>query len=60
MLNSKVKFEVSNVKNSRLPLARYANALNMIQENIPFEVIARITGLTIEQLQQLQSSPNNA
>ena len=34
-------------------------ALNMIQENIPFEVISRITGLTIEQLQQLQSSPNN-
>jgi hypothetical protein len=28
-------------------------ALNMIQENIPLEVISRITGLTIEQLQQL-------
>jgi hypothetical protein len=34
-------------------------ALNMIQENIPLEVISRITGLAIEQLQQLQSSPNN-
>ncbi len=39
----------------------------MIQENILFEVISRITGLMIselegfanEQLQQLQSSPNN-
>ncbi len=34
-------------------------ALKMIQENIPFEVISRITGLKIDQLQQLQSSPNN-
>jgi predicted transposase/invertase (TIGR01784 family) len=34
-------------------------ALNMIQENIPLEVVARITGLSIEQLQQLQSSPSN-
>jgi predicted transposase/invertase (TIGR01784 family) len=30
-------------------------ALNMLQENISLETIARITGLTIEQLQQLQS-----
>jgi predicted transposase YdaD len=34
-------------------------ALKMIQENIPLETISRITGLTIEQLQQLQSSPIN-
>jgi predicted transposase/invertase (TIGR01784 family) len=34
-------------------------ALNMIQENIPLETISRITGLTIERLQQIQSSPNN-
>jgi predicted transposase YdaD len=34
-------------------------ALKMIQENIPLETISRITGLTIEQLQQLQSSPSN-
>jgi predicted transposase/invertase (TIGR01784 family) len=34
-------------------------ALKMIQENIPLETITRITGLTIEQLQQLQSSPSN-
>jgi hypothetical protein len=34
-------------------------ALNMIQENIPLEVIARITGLTIERLQQLQSEQEN-
>jgi hypothetical protein len=31
-------------------------ALNMIQENIPFEAISRITGLTINQLQRLQIS----
>ena len=34
-------------------------ALNMIQESIPLEVIARITGLTIDRLQQLQTSPEN-
>jgi predicted transposase/invertase (TIGR01784 family) len=31
-------------------------ALKMLQENIPLEVITRITGLTIDQLQQLQSN----
>jgi predicted transposase/invertase (TIGR01784 family) len=31
-------------------------ALNMIQENISLDVVARITGLGIDQLQQLQSS----
>jgi hypothetical protein len=31
----------------------------MIQENIPLKVIAQIAGLTIEQLQQLQSSPSD-
>jgi predicted transposase/invertase (TIGR01784 family) len=34
---------------------RQTIALTMIQENIPLETIARITGLRIEQLQQLQS-----
>jgi predicted transposase/invertase (TIGR01784 family) len=34
-------------------------ALNMLQENISLEMIARITGLTIEQLQQLQSDREN-
>jgi predicted transposase/invertase (TIGR01784 family) len=34
-------------------------ALNMIKENIPLEAISRITGLTIDRLQQLQSSPSN-
>jgi hypothetical protein len=33
-------------------------ALNMLQEDISLDVIARITGLTIEQLQQLQSIPS--
>jgi hypothetical protein len=35
-------------------------ALKMIQENLSLDVIARITGLTIDRLQQLQSSPNNS
>jgi hypothetical protein len=34
-------------------------ALKMLQENIPLEVIARITGLTIDRLQELQSSPES-
>jgi predicted transposase/invertase (TIGR01784 family) len=34
-------------------------ALNMLQENISLETIARITGLTIERLQQLQSDREN-
>jgi predicted HTH domain antitoxin len=38
---------------------RQAIALNMLQENISLETIARITGLTIEQLQQLQSDREN-
>ena len=40
-------------------LQQQAIALKMIQENIPLEVIARITGLTIDRLQQLQTSPEN-
>jgi predicted transposase YdaD len=39
---------------------RQAIALNMIKENISLDVTARITGLTVEQLQQLQSSQNNS
>jgi antitoxin component of RelBE/YafQ-DinJ toxin-antitoxin module len=34
-------------------------ALRMLQENIPLDVIARITQLTIEQLQSLRSQPGN-
>jgi hypothetical protein len=34
-------------------------ALNMLQENIPLETIVRITGLTIEQLQQIQTEQEN-
>jgi hypothetical protein len=30
-------------------------ALNMLKRNMPLETIAEITGLTIEQLQQLQA-----
>jgi predicted transposase/invertase (TIGR01784 family) len=31
-------------------------ALNMLRKNIPLETIAELTGLTIDQLQQLQSN----
>lgn len=31
-------------------------ALNPLRKNIPLETIAEVTGLTIEQLQQLQAS----
>jgi predicted transposase YdaD len=34
---------------------RRAIALNLLQEKIPLEIIARTTGLTITQLQQLQT-----
>jgi predicted HTH domain antitoxin len=34
-------------------------AINMLQENIPLETIARITGLTIDRLQQLQTTLSN-
>jgi predicted transposase YdaD len=34
-------------------------ALKMLLEDMPLETIARITELTIEQLQQLQASQNN-
>ena len=48
-------------------LQKQTIALNMLQENIPLETIARITGLTIselegfanERLQQIQSSTEN-
>jgi hypothetical protein len=35
-------------------------ALNLLRKNIPLEIISEATGLTIEQLQQLQSSQNNS
>jgi hypothetical protein len=34
---------------------RRSMALKMLQENIPIDLIARITEFTIEQLQQLQA-----
>jgi hypothetical protein len=35
-----------------------AIALNLLRENVPLEIVSRTTGLTIAQLQQLQSSDN--
>jgi hypothetical protein len=40
-------------------LQKQSIAINMLQENIPLETIARITGLTINRLQQLQASQGN-
>jgi hypothetical protein len=34
-------------------------ALNLLRENVPLEIVSRTTGLTLEQLQQLQSALNN-
>ncbi len=34
-------------------------ALNLLHKNIPLETIAEVTGLTVEQLQQLQSALSN-
>jgi predicted transposase/invertase (TIGR01784 family) len=31
-------------------------ALNLLQENVPMEIVSRTTGLTIEQLEQLRSN----
>jgi predicted transposase/invertase (TIGR01784 family) len=35
---------------------RQSIALNLLRKSIPLETIAEVTGLTIEQLQQLRSS----
>jgi predicted transposase/invertase (TIGR01784 family) len=34
-------------------------ALNLLRKNIPLDTIAEVTGLTIEQLQQLQLNNTN-
>lgn len=52
--------QINQAKLEGEQLQKQSIALNMMQENIPLEVIARITGLTISQLQQMQSSPKNA
>jgi hypothetical protein len=40
-------------------LQKQSIALKMLGKNIPLETIAEVTGLTISQLQQMQSSPKN-
>jgi predicted transposase/invertase (TIGR01784 family) len=40
-------------------LQKQSIAINMLRKNIPLETIAEVTGLTIERLQQLQSSQEN-
>ena len=40
---------------AELPLGVAAIALNMLRKNLPIETIAEVTGLTIAQLQALQS-----
>jgi predicted transposase/invertase (TIGR01784 family) len=38
---------------------REAIALNMIRKQLPLETICEVTGLTIEQVQQLQAQSQN-
>jgi predicted transposase/invertase (TIGR01784 family) len=40
-------------------LQKQSIALRMLHKHLPLETIAEVTGLTIEQLQQLQASQNN-
>jgi predicted transposase YdaD len=54
-----IKIEETRIYREAREEEREKIALNMIQENISLEVIARITGITIEQLQQLQSSQSD-
>jgi hypothetical protein len=51
--------QMSNAKLEGEQLQKQEIALKMLGKNLPLETIAEVTGLTIEQLQQLQSSPNN-
>ncbi len=55
-----IRLEETRVYREAQEEEREKIALNMLQENIPLETIARITGLTIEQLQQLQASQTNS
>jgi hypothetical protein len=45
---------VTSIEQMGIERERQKIALKMLQENIPLETVARITELTIEQLQQLQ------
>jgi predicted transposase YdaD len=40
-------------------LQKQSIALKMLDKNIPLETVAEVTGLTIDRLQQLQSSQEN-
>jgi predicted transposase/invertase (TIGR01784 family) len=51
--------QMNNAKLEGEQLQKQEIALKMLAKNLPLETIAEVTGLTIEQLQQLQSSPNN-
>ncbi len=55
-----IRLEETRVYREAREEEREKIALNMLKENIPLETIARITELTIKQLQQLQSSQNNS
>ncbi len=48
--------KINNAKLEGKQAQKQEIALKMIKENFPLEVIARITGMTIDRLQQLQSS----
>jgi predicted transposase/invertase (TIGR01784 family) len=52
------KFEETRVYRETREEERLTIALNLLKENIPLEVIARTTNLSIEQLQALQAQNN--
>jgi hypothetical protein len=51
--------QMSNAELRGQQLQKQEIALKMLGKNLPLETIAEVTGLTIEQLQQLQASPSN-
>jgi hypothetical protein len=45
---------VTSIERMGIEQEREKIALNLLRENVPLEIVSRTTGLTIEQLQQLQ------
>jgi predicted transposase/invertase (TIGR01784 family) len=59
MSNAELKGELKG-KLEGEQLQKQEIALKMLAKNLPLETISEVTGLTIEQLQQLESSQNNS
>jgi hypothetical protein len=50
---------VTSIERMGIEQEREKIALNLLRENVPLEIVSRTTGLTIEQLQQLQLNNTN-